>query len=771
MSRASILSQPVGVSRKLEHFQAESAETSDTANLLNQLPGTSVYSAGGVSGLPVIDGFAADRLHVEVAGMDLMAACANQMNPPLSYIAPPQVGSITVYSNIVPVSVGGDSIGGAILVEPRAPAFAPAGQGIVTSANVGGYYRSNGDAFGGNVSAAAAAQNFSMGYDGTYAKSSNYTAGGNFKPAGPAFMGVPGINQDIPFLGADEVGSTAYEAMNHNFAVAARNGDHLFKLDLGIQHIPYQLYPNQRMDMTDNKSINGIARYTGDFEWGVLKASVYDQYVRHEMNFGADKQYYYGGAMSDGGGMSGGGMSGMAEGGSGMSGGDMSGGDMSGGDMSGGDMGDGSGMMSSEIAPGMPMNTRAKNLGASLGADFGLSSRDIMRVGAEYQNYRYNDWWPPSPVGGTGMMAPETFLEINDGRRDRADAYVEWDRAWTSAWTSQLGVRSDTVMMDTGKVHGYNAMYDAPPLFPATTFNDADRSRVDSNWDVTAQAVYTPDLTETYSFGYSRTTRSPNLYERYSWSPDTMAAEMIGWFGDGNYYIGNLDLDPEVAHTVSGTADFHDATRTMGIAVTPYYSYVSDYIDVRRCPTQVCGDTQAVIDSLTARQGFVYLQFINQDAQLFGVDVAGRALLAENTRFGTFTARGLLSYVEGTNIVTDDHLYHMLPVNGKIALEQRIGRWTNVIETVLVGEKFLVSQVHNEVETGAYALLNLRSSYQWNNLRVDFGVENLFDTFYDLPLGGLYLGQGATMAGDGIPWGIALPGMGRSVYVATNLKF
>jgi iron complex outermembrane recepter protein len=209
----------------------------------------------------------------------------------------------------------------------------------------------------------------------------------------------------------------------------------------------------------------------------------------------------------------------------------------------------------------------------------------------------------------------------------------------------------------------------------------------------------------------------------------------------------------------------------MGIAVTPYYSYVSDYIDVRRCPTQVCGDTQAVIDSLTARQGFVYLQFINQDAQLFGVDVAGRALLAENTRFGTFTARGLVSYVEGTNIVTDDHLYHMMPVNGKIALEQRVGRWTNVIETVLVGEKFLVSQVHNEVETGAYALLNLRSSYQWNNLRVDFGIENVFDTFYDLPLGGLYLGQGATMDPTGIPWGVALPGMERSVYVATNLRF
>ena len=85
--------------------------------------------------------------------------------------------------------------------------------------------------------------------------------------------GVPGVNIAIPFLDADEVGSTAYEAMNHNVSVAARNGDHLLKLDLGIQHIPYQLYPNQWMDMTDNKSINGIVRYTGDFDWGVLKAA------------------------------------------------------------------------------------------------------------------------------------------------------------------------------------------------------------------------------------------------------------------------------------------------------------------------------------------------------------------------------------------------------------------------------------------------------------------------------------------------------------------
>jgi iron complex outermembrane receptor protein len=36
-----------------------------------------------------------------------------------------------------------------------------------------------------------------------------------------------------------------------------------------------------------------------------------------------------------------------------------------------------------------------------------------------------------------------------------------------------------------------------------------------------------------------------------------MASQMIGWFGDGNGYVGDIDLKPEVAHTVSATADWH----------------------------------------------------------------------------------------------------------------------------------------------------------------------------------------------------------------------
>ena len=114
------------------------------------------------------------------------------------------------------------------------------------------------------------------------------------------------------------------------------------------------------------------------------------------------------------------------------------------------------------------------------------------------------------------------------------------------------------------------------------------------------------------------------------------------------------------------------------------------------------------------------------------------------------------------NTVTGGNLYQMMPVNAKLSLEQKMGGWTNSVEAQFVGAKKNIEQVRNEIKTSAYALLNLRSSYEWKNIRVDVGIDNLLDTLYYLPLGGAYLGQAATMSGP-LPqaphWGIAVPGM------------
>ena len=74
------------------------------------------------------------------------------------------------------------------------------------------------------------------------------------------------------------------------------------------------------------------------------------------------------------------------------------------------------------------------------------------------------------------------------------------------------------------------------------------------------------------------------------------------------------------------------------------------------------------------------------------------------------------------------------------------------------------------MKTAGYGLVNLRGSYEWKNVRLDIGVENLLDKFYQHPLGGAYVGQGATM-GTAVPWGTPVPGMGRSLYAGVTVKF
>jgi iron complex outermembrane receptor protein len=245
-----------------------------------------------------------------------------------------------------------------------------------------------------------------------------------------------------------------------------------------------------------------------------------------------------------------------------------------------------------------------------------------------------------------------------------------------------------------------------------------------------------------------------------------MAAVMNNMVGDGNGYIGNIDLKPETAYTLAATFDWHAADRSWEIKATPYFTRVNDYIDAIRCPA---GASCTAANRTTTNQ-FVVLQYANQEAELYGLDLSGRMPLAK-TGVGDFGFNGLLSYTHGENRDTGDGLYNIMPLNGKLALTQQFGGWDNAVELVLVKGKNDVSEVRNEITTAGYGLTNLRASYSWKQARIDFGVENLFDKFYYMPLGGAYTGQGTTMSINGIPWGIAVPGMGRSIYAGVNYKF
>ncbi|MBP9916766.1 MAG: TonB-dependent receptor [Thiobacillaceae bacterium] len=710
-----------------EDIAGRRAATSDSASLLRDIPGVTLYGAGGVSSLPAIHGLADDRLRIKVDGMDLIAACPNHMNSPLSHIDPSAVENVKVYAGVSPVSVGGDSIGGGIVVESAPAAFAKPGEGRLLKGEAGTFYRSNGDARGANLAVTLASENVSLGYTGAYAEADNYQAGDNFKTY--TFTGRPGHT-----LARDEAGSTAYESLNQALNLAWKNDDHLFDFKYGRQHIPDENYPNQRMDMTDNVSDQFNLAYTGKQDWGTLKARAYYEHTEHEMDFGDDKRYWYG-AASGGNNPPGGNATPCAP-------------------------------IGPNCAAGMPMYTDGKNTGLTLAADIRLARGDILRVGGEYQAYRLDDWWTPSG----SMMWPGTFWNINDGRRDRYALFGEWETR-KDRWTHILGLRHETVDMDSGDARGYKTNLAGAPMpgtdvgnqiAESTAFNARSHDKTDHNWDLSWLARYVPDTTRGLEIGLAQKTRSPNLYERYTWSTWQMAALMNNFVGDGNGYVGNLNLKPETARTLSLSADWHDAAKEKwGLKLTPYYTHVKDYIDARRVTNN-------------ANQ-FNVLQYANQSARLHGIDLSGHALVARATGYGDFTVKGLMSYTRGKNRDTDDNLYNIMPLNAKLALAQRLGAWRNTLEGEFVARKEDVSGVRNEMETPGYGLIHLRSRYEQKTWSVDFGIENLFDRLYYLPLGGAYVGQGTTMTNPPLPnypqWGTPVPGPGRSLYVGLNVKF
>lgn len=689
-----------------ESLAARRAATNDTASLLLGVPGVAVNAAGGVSGLPQINGLADDQLNIQIDGMGLITSCPNHMNPVLSYISPSQVSEITVYPGVAPVSVGGDAIGGAIEVKTAPPQFAEPGK-TVAGGEISGGYQSNGDARNAGLSAHYGTHSFAIRYDGSISKANDYSAGGDFKTF--TATGRPGVD-----LGLDVVGSTAYDVRNHVLNMAWRDDRQLLDLTLGYQDVPEQLYPNQRMDMLKNTEKRINLHWQRQFAWGGLDARVYHESVDHFMNFGDDKQYWYG------------------------------------------------------TAPGMPMYTQSHTTGAKVKATVDLTSIDTLRFGADYQRYRLEDWWPPS---GTGMMAPGTFYNINDGERDRLGVWGEWQRQLTRQWQMLSGIRLEQVRTNAGPVTGYadtNGMgtkmtYQARD---AAALNGIDRERTDHNVDLSLLARYTPSDTFEGSIGLGHSERSPNLYQRYPWSTWAMAAVMNNFLGDGNGYIGNPDLKPEKANTLSATADWHSADRAWEFKAMPFYTHVSDYIDAEQWKTS----PNAAATTLVSGQ-FVTLKYVNQTARLYGLNLSGKMPLASETVAGDLGLEGLVNYTRGRNTDTDDNLYNIMPLNARITLTQKTGGWSNAVEWVLVKAKTNVSAVRNEVPTPGYGLLNLHASYAWKQARVDFGVDNVLDKLYYLPTGGTYVGQGTTMSINGIPWGIAVPGPGRSLYARFSLKF
>lgn len=533
----------------------------------------------------------------------------------------------------------------------------------------------------------------------TFYKSNNFNSGAALNAE------VASSLYSFQYLGTDEkagryktggdkrLKGTIFNQNNQILKVARKLESGVVDLKFTRAKVPFQGFVNQYMDMNDNSSDAVQLSYDGEINGYLIEATASHQQTDHYMN-----------------------------------------------------------KLTSERSGNMPMNTLSDETNANVKVTKDLTSRHTLKTGAEYQRYRLQDWWRPVP--GAMMMSPNTFKSIHQGQRDRVGLFGEVNSKITNKFSLLTGLRADIVDMDTGDVEGYNNTNNSPA--DEAAFNQKKRNKRDHNWDAILSGRYAFSEETHLDFGYTRKSRSPNLYERYAWagsttSPGTptgiqMDMRMINWFGDGNGYTGDIGLKPEVAHTFQ--TELKHSDEKWGGSFTPYFTYVEDYIDA---------DLLYVNPTTRAR----YLRFANHDAVLFGANASATVKLLRN-----FNLSLLTSYVRGYRVDKKSDLYHLMPVNGKIRLEHVTDKFNTKFDVVLVNKKTTVSKLRDEPEIAGYALLDISTAYQvakW--VKVELAVLNLLDKEYSQPLGGV----------DVVNFTVAsktpVIGMGRSINTLVKFEF
>lgn len=668
---------------KVEGHPFPLPEVSGSAEKLLRDQGVEFFSAGGVSALPSLNGLNDERIKLTIDGASTTSACANHMNPVLSYIDASRISSVKVMAGLTPVSAGGDSIAGSIQIESEQPVFSNDGQ-LHTGGSISYFYGSNRRSHGVVAQASVAGEQWSLAYSGSNDKAESYRDGHG-----------------------DRVLDTLYRSENHALTLGWRGEQKQLTIKLTHQDMPYQGFPNQYMDMVGNRSDGINLRYVQEMGWGTWQGGVYWQDVSHEMGFFSDDK-----------------------------------------------------------TGTMPMITDGRDVGYRLQASIPLAAQQTLTLGHEYHRFTLDDRWPAVP--GHMMMGPNDFVNINQGERTRAAVFAEHDWKLNGAWQLVSGVRYEQVETDADDVQPYNAMPTLmmgmmPNLDVAASqvFNAADRHRQDDNLDVSVVAAYQSASHWAVEFGFARKTRSPSLYERYSWGRNTMAMTMIGWYGDANGYVGDIALEPEVAHTLSATLRLQsDAEESWSMALTPYWTKVDDYIDANQIGSFHPRNAMDVTRPL--------LQFANVDATLWGMDWQGQMRLINHDRWGAFSLDGRLAYTRGER---NDHadLYQIMPLNLRVGLSHSLGGWENSLQVEWVDRKAHVDERRLENTTDAYTLLHWNTRVAWQQWTFSLQANNLLDTAYDEPLGGAYLS--GWLAGDRTQQFASLPGQGRSLQLGVQYSF
>lgn len=346
------------------------------------------------------------------------------------------------------------------------------------------------------------------------------------------------------------------------------------------------------------------------------------------------------------------------------------------------------------------------------------------------------------------------FLEAQPNlSSERVGGFVQW-RGGIGMAEFQLGARVDR----TSQTAGAPQLGAAVPMGPrmlAAAFAASQREQRDTTVDVVAQAwVPMGDIVPRVTL--SRKTRVPSLLERFAWLP----TEASYGLADGNIYVGNQALEPEVAYAVEAGFDFNSPAFTF--RPTAYYRRVDDFIQGTPFDATV-GVLDTPVEMVAIMNGDpTPLTFRNVDAEFYGVDL-------------DFTVRptarilidGTMNYVRGMRRDIDDDLYRVPPLNGRISIAYEGDRFAIGGELTDAADQNAVSISNDEDPSEGYVIAGLFAKFRLrDDVKLEAGVENIFDTFYQPHLAGRN-----RVEASGVPLGERLPGYGRGVWIRASANF
>jgi iron complex outermembrane receptor protein len=211
----------------LMQSQIALADTSspDLRSQLSQLPGVSVNGNGLVSGIVQYRGLFGDRLKVKIDGIEIAGAGPNAMDSPLSH-ALGNRHEIVLYQGIAPVSVGYETLAGAIEIKDVKPLLGDT-KAFAASTTLSASWFTNNDAKMVGVNTVLANNQNYASLQGQYQDAQNYESG--------AGLIVP---------------STFYERSGLKFKVGRQTDEYQLDLLVGTRNTNESGTPALAMDIS-----------------------------------------------------------------------------------------------------------------------------------------------------------------------------------------------------------------------------------------------------------------------------------------------------------------------------------------------------------------------------------------------------------------------------------------------------------------------------------------------------------------------------------------